>query len=268
MSALFIILLSTLAFASTPPQWSGVLEIGEKHEFYQEGKAFEAPANSWQTLFSVSYVTRDLKKFKDCVFYRIPGVEAGKLKLKTTLPEVSCEKFILEPGDREIEGVKSLEYVSVKNGLNLTFSLPKYKLELWEIRLPVSGSKEPRSLMSSAEFKSPKVLLLAPPSQVKEQSKPVFAQGICHKIDDNCQEISLSTCSECEEGWYEIPNGCPQGPKHCGRDRCGEKNQPACRRGMEYQRTPKKYECRIDPSFAYCKPGLVIQCEGALAYCR
>lgn len=269
MTYLLLLLLTNASFAQAPLHWAGATEISDKHEFYQEGKTLEAPKDSWQSLFAVNYITKDLVRLKDCVFYRIPGTAPGELKLITLDPENKCEDKLLLPGEREITDVKSLEFKSVPGGMNLTFALPKYKLEQWEIRIPTTSSRqEPRMLLSSAAYKAPKVILLAAKESAKMQKTASLKEGICHDISEACEEISPSRCSECAEGWFEIPNGCLSGPKFCGRDRCGEKNQPACRRGMKYQKKDVKYECRIDSSFAYCRRGLVIQCEGALAFCR
>lgn len=262
------VLVMGVAIAETPKEWAGALELIERHEFYPEKSVIDAPKNSWQTLFALTYLTRDLKKQKDCIFYRVPGDAAGILKIKQVPLNVNCSKMIFEAGDREIPEVRSLEFHTYPEGATLTFTLPEYRLEIWEIQLPSHAKKGPELLQSSAEYKSSPILMLAPTLALDKVPAPTPTEGLCHDVDDLCQERSPSRCHECAEGWYEIPNGCFQGPKYCGRDRCGEKGMPACRRGMKYQKQEKKFECRTDPSFVYCSPGLMVQCEGALAYCR
>lgn len=265
---LLVLIMSMTALAKTrapvePQHWGAAIEIIDKHEFYEEGKPILSPAETWQTLFSVTYVTQDLKKIKDCVMYRVPGHAApGVLKIASVALTQDCGKKYFEPGDREITDVKELAFKFSTDGVVLSFSLPRYVELKWDISLIHPKLNEPKMQMSSAEYKAGKVILLA--SSKKHFDKGDSIEGKCHDIDDLCQEISPSRCSLCPEGWYEIPNGCPTGPKFCGIDRCGGKDRPACRRGTQEPRT----ECRIDSSFAYCHPGLTVQCEGSLAYCR
>lgn len=263
------LILPLFVLAQPPMHWSAALEIVDKHEFYPERKPITAPAETWQTLLAVTYVTRNLIKVKDCVNYRVPGIGPGLLKINTAKLTDDCSDFFFAPGDRELLDLKAVEFSSIGKGLRLTLSFPQYRTEKWDITLPTLEVPKAQMLMSSAEYKSPKVVLLAPATTLKGPPSPKAAAKLpCHNIDENCQELSSASCSGCEEGWYEIPNGCPQGPKFCGVSQCGQKNKPACRRGMKFQRIEKKFECRGDNSFAYCNPGLTLECEGNLPYCR
>jgi hypothetical protein len=57
----------------------------------------------------------------------------------------------------------------------------------------------------------------------------------CHQVDKNCQDIGENRCLDCKYGWYEVVDfQCPQGgSKFCGQNHCGEKNEPACPRGVK-----------------------------------
>lgn len=272
MMAIILILTLGLSHASYPEWWEAGLGVVDKHEFYIPNQEIVKPKDSWQVLFAVTYADRNLHKLKDCVIYRVPGLQPGALKIKSVKISDDCHKEILTPGDREIQNVSKLKYQFKISGFSVEFDLPKYKSEKWEVEYANTFiPMKPELLMSSAEAKAPKVIFLAPVKVLKEShsnAPSLEDHKICHPISDDCEEGSPSICTQCTNGWYEIPNGCQEGPKYCGVDRCGEKNQPACRRGVRYQRVRKKYDCREDHSFAYCAKGLDVQCEGSLAYCR
>lgn len=267
---ILILLSSIFAFAQEPIHWSNLLKLSERHEFYKDHEAIISPKDSWQYLFSVLYVDRNLTKVKDCVFYRVPGLDKGILKIKTVQKDTSCESFLLKPGDREIPDVISLQFSITDNKLSLDLSFKDYRTEKWKGAFQGSFEKPQAKMgLSSAEFKGPKVILLARESNLKETPRPFLKVGsLCHDINEDCEAKAPSACSSCEEGWYEVPNGCVSGPKYCGRAKCGAKDQPACRRGMKWQRKDEVFECRIDSSFAYCNKGLTVTCDGKKAFCR
>lgn len=269
---IFIFLLtSILAFAEAPVHWAHILEVKDKHEFYKNHETIIKPQDSWQTLFSLVYVDRDLKRLKDCVFYRVPGKEPGALKIKTMSSGEKCDDQILNPGDVELRGVKTLQFSVYDRKINIDLSLENFKIQSWEATLQGAFVKPMAGMgMSSAEYKSPKTIYLAPKTGIKTNNEETFLKdkALCHDINETCQEVAKSECSRCAGGWYEIPNGCANGPKYCGTLNCGSKNQPACRRGMKWQRSEKDEDCRMDSSFAYCSGGLKVTCEGQKAFCR
>lgn len=266
----FLFLFTLKLWASAPSHWEYILNVQDKHEFYQSGELITEPQNSWETLFSLVYLDRNFNQNKDCVYFRVPGIEEGILKLKTIGAMESCEGHRFKKGDQEIANIRSLAFeVDSKNlRINLTFS--DFKTEVLEAK--VNGQFERPKLqagLSSAEYKSPKVLFLAPKSS-RGGGKPELKDGsLCHEITDDCEEKSSSTCSQCENGFYEIPNGCMKGPKYCGHIKCGTKGNPACRKGYRFQREEiEVFDCSVNSSFAYCAEGLSIFCEGKRAYCR
>lgn len=260
----------SLAFASPPIHWSSMLEIRERHEFYKDNEVLLKPKDSWQTLFAVVYPDRRLQLHKDCVFYRVPGESSGVFKIKTVDFDEGCEKYQETAGDTEIINLKALQF-SYGNELSVNFTFTDFRTFKWNIPLMNRfKSPVPTALTSSAQYRAPKIILLAPERLPGKKKQPETRKRgeLCHSISDDCQELSPSTCGQCAEGWYEVTNGCPIGPKYCGSSMCGLKGQPACRRGIKWQKVDKKFECRIDSSFAFCSPGLTIQCEGSRAFCH
>ncbi|MGE3610347.1 MAG: hypothetical protein AB7I27_12215 [Bacteriovoracaceae bacterium] len=269
---IFLLLLASLnLFADGPDYWNSALEVVEKHEFYKNNELITKPSGTWQTLFALIYPSKELEIIKECVYYKIPSQEDGVLKTKRMKKEDRCDQYLLSEGDQIWPNVKALQFFLDEKSLAINLTFEKYKTEKWNYTfINLFKRPGPNLLQSSSEFKSPKVIFLAPVSSpIKTKTLALNKNSkICHTINDDCQEQAPSTCSKCPEGWYEIPNGCPQGPKYCGILECGGRNQPACRRGMRYQMQDKKFECRTDSSFAYCSKGLNVVCEGALAFCR
>lgn len=272
MKILLLFLSISAAIADPSWKWTNAIDVVEKHEFYQNNQIIDRPKDIWQTLFAVRYHDSNLKTFKDCVFYKVPGIELGILKIKTIPEEKRCEDFIHAPGDNQWSGLKALQFSYEQGQLTVSLTDEKFQITRWDVPLfNVFQKPEPKMLMSSAEYRSAKLLFLQPykGQQPSSPLKPIEQNKLkqCHEVSDDCQEIKPSSCSLCPNGWYEVPNGCAQGPKFCGSVICGTKGAPACRRGMNWQRQNKTYRCREDSSFAYCARGLRIQCEGNLAYC-
>lgn len=261
---------SFFAFAQTPVHWNHILEVADKHEFYQNHENITKPKESWQTLFSLVYIDSDLSRIKDCVFYKVPGKETGTLKIKTIPAGESCDSQLLNPGDREIQNIKNLQFAIYEKEVSLNLGLQDFKTQKWEASLQSSFKKpEPSMNMSSARFKSPDIIFLAPKSSLKVNKESFLKdKTLCHDVNEECQEVSPSRCSQCERDWYEVPNGCATGPKYCGTYRCGNKGEPACRRGIKWQKKEEKSDCRTDSSFAYCSKGVQVVCEGQKAFCR
>lgn len=271
MMLFFVTLISFFAYTAEPVHWNYLVSIDEQHEFYESSTPLDKPKNSWQVLFSLTYLDKSLNYLKDCVYYRIPGDEPGILKIKTMAFEEPCDKSVFIKGDQEITGVKSLQFTLGEKEIAIDFSTSDFKNEKWIARFQTSFQQpEAKMHLSSSEFKSPKIIYLAPENKTVKKSKEslIDDKTVCHEIDDDCGETSPNLCSQCKHGWFEVPNGCPVGPKVCGTLNCGDKDGPACRRGNKWQRIETALDCQTDSSFAYCKKGLKVVCEGRKAFCR
>ncbi len=240
----------------------------EKHEFYSNGETILKPRNSWQSLFALTFLDSNFSITKDCVYYRVPGDEPGKLKVKAVSFERECNSEILAPGDLELELISGLSMFVEENSVKLVFQQNK-KNESWSVTTVADWKKpEPRLLLSSADYKSPAVISLASGSGPAKKPEGIKDGTLCHNIASDCQELAPSVCRNCDHGWQELPNGCPVGPKVCGPAACGGKDQPACRRGIVWQRKEEIFDCRSNTSFAWCSGKLSVTCDGDKAYCR
>ncbi len=265
-----MLLLGNAISAPVPGHWDHVIEVTDRHEFYQNGALVVKPRNAWQTLFSLVYYDRNLSRQKDCVFYRVPGDDSGILKVLAVSPDERCDDFYFRDQGLQIDDVRSLRFNISETGIWLEV-LRGEKRFRWDVVLPGAFKKPlPISGLSSSDFKAPGLILLAPAVANTQRKLRPFPKNdsICHGINEDCTEAAPSTCGSCESGWYEIPNGCAVGPRFCGVLRCGKKNGPACRRGLRWSRSDDEFDCRTNSSFAYCASGLTVVCEGRKAYCR
>lgn len=266
---IFLLLLQILyAGADAPRKWENAKAIVERHEFYENGIVIVKPKESWQTLFALTFLDASFQLSKDCVYYRVPGEDSGKIKIKSLPAKTDCSAEILSDGDIEITEVTNLSYTTSADTVVMDFTRDGRK-EKWMATILHDWRKpDPKLLLSSSDFKSPGFIYLAPAEKQDQQAMPLKSGTLCHDVTGDCEEKSPSTCSSCEQGWHEIPNGCFVGPKICGPAECGGKDQPACRRGMIWQRKEIGADCRVDSSFAWCNKGRSVYCDGDKAYCR
>jgi hypothetical protein len=251
--------------------WDHIHEVSDRHEFLKSNETVTQPQDTWQTLFSLVYLDQNVQKVKDCIFFKVPGKDPGILKIKSIAYDQLCDTYLLNHGDKEFKGIKTLQFSASEEEVKISYSTMDFKSKNLTALLQKKDSPIITTMhLSSAEYKHPKVLFLASKLIQGDPSKQSFKKDheICHNIDEDCSEVSPSDCSDCERGWYEVPNGCPKGPKYCGIQICGVRNAPACRRGMKWQRKESVFDCQSDSSFAYCSKGLSIQCEGRKAFCR
>jgi hypothetical protein len=272
MILIIIFFMLSVVYADPTWKWTNAIEVVDKHEFYKNDQIIDRPKDVWQLLFAVVYHDSNLQTLKDCVFYKVPGTELGILKIKTIHHDKTCEEMLYRPGDFELGQLKALQFKQQENFLSIIITDQEFKVIRWDTPLLNNFIRPaPKILMSSAEYRAGRILFLKPNhgEMAHKQLKAISVKDIkqCHEINEDCSEKTSSSCTQCPYGWYEIPNGCPQGPKFCGSITCGTKGAPACRRGIEWQRVKKRFRCREDSSFAYCAKGLSIQCEGDLAYC-
>ena len=57
----------------------------------------------------------------------------------------------------------------------------------------------------------------------------------CQQVNKDCETVGENRCEECRYGWFEVVDfQCAGGgSKFCGQNHCGEKNEPACPRGVK-----------------------------------
>ncbi len=131
---------------------------------------------------------------------------------------------------------------------------------------PVTYSKKLRFESSSSSGLIPGFNIIDPNQKIKllgdyNDNYSERTAVICHDVDENCQNISNFECHKCKYGWFETVRGqCPQGgPKFCGINHCGERNQVACPVGLKVIKDNQA--CFNGSKAGYCGPGLNTVCD-------
>lgn len=186
---------------------------------------------------------------KHCVYYVVPYKEKiGSLKIQELKNENDCPDVSGDaPVFAAIEGIDQLKvnFSAFKLALEFTLDKKPYKIVLplpnieaglihekyrpLKEKSLVSGLKFLRLNEDTFDFASNKSL-----GKLSDR----FSRGSsirCHQVNKDCETVGEYRCDECRYGWYEVVDfQCPQGgSKFCGQNHCGEKNEPACPRGVK-----------------------------------
>ena len=184
-----------------------------------------------------------------CVYYLVPYKEkisnfkVQELKDVDSCPENSDKGITFV----SIDGINNLKITFINFKVVMSFQFGKDKKQI-EIPLPnieaglihqkysslkemrlMSGLKFLRLDENSFDFASNRYL-----GKLSDR----FSRGTairCHQVNKDCETIGENRCEECRYGWYEVVDfQCAQGgSKFCGQNHCGEKNEPACPRGIK-----------------------------------
>ncbi len=186
---------------------------------------------------------------KHCVYYVVPYKEkAGSLKVQELKNDSNCPDVSGDfPVFVSVQGVDQFKVSFNSFKLTMDFTLGK-KPQKIEIPLPnieaglihekyrplkekslVPGLKFLRLNEDTFDFASNKNL-----GKLSDR----FSRGSairCHQVNKECETVGENRCDECRYGWYEVVDfQCAQGgSKFCGQNHCGEKNEPACPRGVK-----------------------------------
>lgn len=190
-----------------------------------------------------------LTNIKQCFYYQVPYKEkVGFLKVQEIKNQLECPNTASEDKTLALlKGVDNLKVILAHFELILSFDYDKKKIE---IRIPtpnielglvhekyrpltekrlISGLRLLKLNEDSFDFASNKYL-----GQLSDR----FARGTairCQQVNKDCETVGENRCEQCRYGWYEVVDfQCPQGgSKFCGQNHCGEKNEPACPRGVK-----------------------------------
>lgn len=199
---------------------------------------------------------------KHCVYYIVPYKEKiGALKIQELKDESACPDVSDDrPAFVSISGIDQLKINFSAFKLTLDFTLEKIAQKI-EIPLPnieaglihekyrplkekglISGLKLLRLNEDTFDFASNKSL-----GKLSDR----FSRGNairCHQVNKDCETVGENRCDECRYGWYEVVDfQCAQGgSKFCGQNHCGEKNEPACPRGIKVVHPDDAGICQSD----------------------
>lgn len=203
-----------------------------------------------------------LSNNRHCVYYQVPYKEKpGKLIVEVTKNAEACSETSGENKNflslTEIDKLK-VTFQNFKLNLNFNYSkkdhtvtIPLVNIESGLVHEKYQGLKEKRLVSGlrllrlsdeSFDFASNKYL-----GKLSDR----FSQGNairCEQVNKDCQTIGENRCEQCRYGWYEVVDfQCPQGgSKFCGQNHCGEKNEPACPRGVKVVELEEAGICQSD----------------------
>ncbi len=103
---------------------------------------------------------------------------------------------------------------------------------------------------------------------------------VCYQVNDDCEVTMSDQCDLCQFGHYPVVgSSCPTKLNmYCGVNRCGQRDEPACPRGVVHrEKNPKREsldQIRVDhcenPSeFGFCQDDLEAECNAqGIIICR
>lgn len=255
------LLLSIISFASWsfPLELSSVYEQLEVHEFYKENELINRPRDAWQTIASFSVVNSDLSLSKVCFKYRPADEAKGIFRVELHSMNQKCDhegKFL-----HEINSLFGIQFQRSPD-FKIIFSHKDFTQSSWTI--PIPRKKKELSLLDTPDnYWGESVLFLTNEVEKKELIKDGTK---CLNVADDCSVIGTSSCHQCANGSLEAPNGCLVGPRYCSSAECGTKGNPACRKGVKFQKK-RTLDCRRDDSFAFCAGEGTPTCQGQEVWC-
>lgn len=222
----------------TLKRWMAAVEI-QQIEGVKEGRSIKEPKNTALSVLDIILLREGKSLSKDCLFYHTPSSDkAGRLYV-VSLKNVnnSCRDHIL---DRPLVQKNEIFNFGIKLEKKLTLLIDEKTIEyntnigedtVFSILAGVGGLK------------------------LKEGD-------ICFDVNDQCQISQPDYCKFCPESTQRVITGnCPGiYRKYCKKKICGERNLPACIRGIKS--TGYKTDiCINDSPVGFCKNGLRVICK-------
>ena len=203
----------------------------------------------------------------NCVYY-FPSKSKNKSKLKVT----SSTNKSCRISDKEIIGINNINTFTLNYGQqSLSFEFVMNKI-FKPIQIPLINNPKTYqehngvNTFLNVGLKKNKVLLHTFNSKksLKNISKKNWPleNSKCLELNNNCNSLFISTCSECRFGFVEsVKTTCPsRGNRYCSAAACGKRGEQACYRGRKYKTMDNKDPCSHDSEIAFCEKGLSITC--------
>lgn len=218
-------------------------------DFNQNGQVITRPPGVEQLIFRLTIPTVGGIALKThCLYYQVPYKNLeGILRIDEIKSDSSCP-----------EVPNSNKWLELKNITNLKVTLENFKLHIdflserktikWIFLLPNINDglvhEKYQSLKEKKLYSGMTFLRINEESFLNVNNKYLgklsdrFSLGSsirCQQIDKNCQMVGENRCDDCRYGWYQVVDyQCPEGgSRFCGQNHCGEKNEPACPRGIK-----------------------------------
>ncbi|MBP9673659.1 MAG: hypothetical protein KBD63_01060 [Bacteriovoracaceae bacterium] len=282
-------------YAENLKRWSSAFKISEMHPAFIEGKSPMGLAGIPQALFKISYLgTDDVYSLHDCVYYVNPSLQnQGTLAVIRDVGEKSCDTLKRERYDAKITALDNIEIDFPNDSYVLKITIIKKEKKIiqeyeffnlikgWQTRengQVLKSAQEGEIFKSKAEDKLQRGLTIFSlkyknkkiEAKIKKDQRIIKEKTLCHQVDDKCESTMPYQCNLCAEGFYEgAATLCERGgPKYCGISHCGEKNEPACPRGLTLVKKNKQDVCEAGSLAGICNEGLTSICENGVLVCK
>ncbi len=230
---------------------------GSKPDGSLDGLSITRPPGVEQLILTLEILQSGGNGLKQhCVYYRVPyKTNPGLLKIIELKNLSACPDTA---PDLTPESTPDTIFASLENIVDLSMRFKNFKLEMTFIQdkikrlieIPMmnieSGliHKKHSSLTENRLYDGMRLLRLTDDSFDYASNRSLgklsdrFGNGNairCHQVNKNCEDVGENRCDDCRYGWYEVVDfQCNQGgSKFCGQNHCGEKNEPACPRGVK-----------------------------------
>lgn len=246
--------------------WISAFEIRIISNATNTDKVVVKPPYSWVPLFeSTFYVDGSNKTAKQCLLYKTPfKTQLGQVKVIDLKENELCEQILDVDNSLEnifLDDVNNFKIYFVKNTLRLKF---EFNSKQTDLEFPMYNLKSRPVFKHLKEVEFGQILngvtLLGKKTgdvnHAKESQRPIGNFDDRYS-DGSAKKCVTDSCNECRYGSFETLNG----TKFCGINRCGQKNEPACFRGLKYKTYTLEKACMTDSPVGFCKKGLSVNCD-------
>jgi hypothetical protein len=282
-----MLLRALILFSITFSAWSQIdyfmkasFAVENLYPFPLEGQEIKGSPGLWLPVLKTQILDDELGTHALCFYFRLPDTQPGEWRWSESL-NGKCDYL---PDQKTLDQKKDIRTLKVQldeNKLVLTIEKEEKRWQKYEYPLMnKKRSNEKWELFSPKEtsFGMKGVMLLAhfdkPGSYSRQISYPSEASDAiktspCGGVDSTCKALADECSSLCPSGFFIVPNGCPQGgPRFCGYQKCGGKEEAACFRGHGNLENMDKKDLRVNQSSVYCQESYKVEVVGDLAICR
>lgn len=234
------------------------------HKSVNSNQSIVRPPGVWIPLAKI------IKDSKDafCLIYKTPKKDLGELRLVSISVIETCRKKYEREPIATIKVVEKLNlfFSTTDISNNSAFVLKliffhnnkehNFKFPIYNYTLSHQKNFERYSDAIKVSKSSGMKLYFSETNDLNEVV-------ICHKVDQNCNNIKKNICHKCQNGFTEVVSFyCPQGGmKLCGQIDCGVKGNPACIRGSNYNNSSRGIICSSESTAGFCIDGSNIFCN-------
>lgn len=249
------LMLLPLAYGMTGDEltrrWSTTVEVLEKHAGYARGGSISEPKATWQTLFAVVAVGKregELQRY--CVHLYIGEKDhPGTLRVTAKGTGPSCQARWDMPALFEDKHVREVSVEYSPGGVRVNWTSEGGRPH----SLKTAKADRDGIFFFSQEESISSLIVKEELVGTLAATYPLFP---CNFVDGSCQH--------CRWGVYQVVGD----GFHCGVDRCGERNEPACPRGTRWSGKRGPFSCRGDQSHMFCASQFRVECVGETGVCR